>query len=451
MKKSFVAVVSCLILLASAVVMPAQTPAAGEQQPATNAAPAQQPAPSTAAPAQPKKVIQNPDEYNAYIAAINTADATKKAQMMESFLQTYPNTVMKEEGLEVLLKAYQQANNTAQIKSTAQRLLDMSPNNLTALALLSYLARAQAQAGGAGATASLQEAGQLGARGLQALDHATKPEGYSDEQWNTMKGSFRVIFLGSVGHAALQAKDYATAQQNLKEVVSLQPTDVNSIYLLARAYLEPKPPAMEGLFWIAKAAGSAPQLLPYAKNQYARYHGSEQGFEELMALAKSSLTIPEGFTVKPAPSPAEQAAAMLNHAKPDKLSFAEWQFILTNGSKESSDQVWSAIKGKQVQLIAVVIEPGTSSLKLAGSVDDIEAKKPDLTLILREPLAAARIPKAGTEVTIQGAPSEYSATPESFNMVFTEGEVLKGLAEATPAPAPARKPSAGGARRKAAP
>ena len=430
-----------VLLLASAgLAAQAQTPPATQPQPApANTAPAQQqPAPGAAAPAQqPKKVIQNPDEYNAYIAAINTADATKKAQMMESFLQTYPSTVMKEEGLEVLLKAYQQLNNTAQVKAVAQRLLDVSPNNLTALALLSYLARAQAQAGGADAAAALQDAGQLGTRGLEALEHATKPEGYSDEQWNGMKNSFRVIYLGSVGHAALQAKDYAAAQQALKEVVALQPADVNSIYLLARSYLEPKPPAVEGLFWIAKAAASAPQLLPYAKNQYARYHGSEEGFDALLAQAKTEPTIPAGFTVAPAPSNADQAAEMLKKASPDKLSFAEWQFILTNGSKESTDQVWSAIQGKQVQLVANVIEATPGSLKLAGSVDDIEAKKADLTLNLKEPLLPARIPKAGTEVTIQGAPSEYSATADSFNMVFNDGEVLKGLSE------PAKKPSAG--------
>ena len=450
MKKSLMALVSWMTLLAFAVpAVQAQAPPAAQQPAPAEASPAQQqPAPAATAPAQQpqqKKIIQNPDEYNAYIAAINTADAAKKAQMMESFLATYPKTVMKEEGLEVLLKAYQQLNNTAQIKAVAKRLLEGSPNNLTALALLSYLARSQAQAGGADAAASLQEAGQLGARGLQALEHASKPEGYSDQQWNTMKNSFRVIFLGSVGHAALQAKDYAAAQKSLKEVVALQPTDVNSIYLLARAYLEPKPPAVEGLFWIAKAAGSAPQLLPYAKNQYARYHGSEEGFEELLATAKSAPAIPEGFTVAPAPSPADMAAAMLKNATPEKLSFAEWQFILTNGSKDSTEAVWNTIKGKQVQLVAVVIEPSATSLKLAGSVDDIEAKKSDLTLLLREPLAPARIPKAGTELTIQGAPSDYSATADSFNMVFGEGEVLKGLSE------PAKKPAAGGVRRKPAP
>ncbi|MGC2211533.1 MAG: hypothetical protein WA532_15610 [Candidatus Korobacteraceae bacterium] len=423
MKKSLVV----WLLAAASVAAQAQGAPAAQQQPAAGAA----------APAQQqKKVIQDPNEYNAYIAAINATDSTKKAQMMESYLQTYPNSVMKEDGLEILLKTYQQLNNTAQIKVVAQRLLDVDANNLTALALLSYLDRQQALAGGADAATALQQAGELGNRGLKVLETATKPEGYTDDQWNTMKTSFREIYLGSVGHAALQAKDYATAQQDLKEVVTLQPTDVNSIYLLALAYLSPKPPVVDGLFWIAKAAAAAPQLLPYAKNQYARYHGSEDGFDALLAEAKTDATIPAGFTVAPAPSPADQAAAMLKKGSPEQLSFAEWQFILTNGSKDAVDQVWNAIKGKQVQLVAAVIEAAPDSLKLAGSVDDIDAKKADITLKLKEPLAAARLPKAGDDITVQGAPSEFTAG-DNFNLVFTDGVVLKGLPEA------AKKPAAG--------
>jgi len=423
MKKSLVV----WLLAAASLAAQAQGAPAAQQQPAAGAA----------APAQQqKKVIQDPNEYNAYIAAINATDPAKKAQMMESYLQTYPNSVMKEDGLEILLKTYQQLNNSAQIKAVAQRLLDVDANNLTALALLSYLDRQQALAGGTDAATALQEAGELGSRGLKVLETATKPEGYTDDQWNSMKTSFREIYLGSVGHAALQAKDYTTAQQDLKEVVALQPTDVNSIYLLALAYLSPKPPVVDGLFWIAKAAGAAPQLLPYAKNQYARYHGSEDGFDALLASAKTEATIPAGFTVAPAPSAADQAAAMLKKGPPETLSFAEWQFILSNGSKDAVDQVWTAIKGKQVQLVAVVVEAAADSLKLAGSVDDIDAKKADITLKLKEPLAAGRIPKAGDELTVQGAPSEF--TPgDNFNLVFSDGEVLKGLPEA------AKKPAAG--------
>jgi len=423
MKKSLIV----LLLAAASMAAQAQAAPAGQQQPASGAA----------APA--KKVIQDPNEYNAYLAAVNATDPAQKAQMMESYLQTYPNSVMKEDGLELLLKTYQQLNNPAQIKASAQRLLQVNPNNLTALALLSYLDRAQAQAGGPDAATSLQEAGQLGAKGLEAIQGAPKPEGYTEEQWNAMKGSFRVIYLGSVGHAALQAKDYPTAQQNLKEVVAAQPNDVNSIYLLALAYLSPKPPVVDGLFWIARAAdisGNA-QILAYAKNQYVRYHGGDAGFEELLAAAKTTSMIPAGFTVAPAPSPADQAADMLKKSTPEKLSFAEWQFILTSGNKEAGDQVWTAIKGKPVQLVAVVVDGARDSLRLAGSADDIDAKKADITLTLKEPLAAGRVPKPGTQLIIQGVPSEYSAVGDAFDLTFVSGEVLKGLPEAAKKPAAA--------------
>jgi tetratricopeptide (TPR) repeat protein len=419
---------SLIVLLLVAVGVAAQEAPAGQQQSA----------PGANAAGQQKKVIQDPNEYNAYVAAVNSTDPAQKAQLMESYLQTYPNSVMKEDGLELLLKTYQQLNNTAQIKASAQRLLQVNPNNLTALALLSYLDRAQAQAGGTDAATLLQEAGQLGSRGLQVLQTASKPEGYTDDQWNSMKTSFHVIFLGSVGHAALQAKDYPVAQQNLKEVVAAQPTDVNSIYLLSLAYLSPKPIVVDGLFWIAKAASEStnPQLLAYAKNQYVRYHGGADGFDELLASAKTAPTIPAGFTVVPAPSPADQAADILKKSPPEKLSFAEWQFILTSGNKEAGEQVWSAIKGKPVQLVAVVVDASRDSLKLAGSADDIDAKKSDITLSLKTPLTAARVPKAGAQLVIQGVPSEYTAQGDAFNVTFGDGEVLKGLPEAG-----GRKPS----------
>jgi tetratricopeptide (TPR) repeat protein len=422
MKKSLI-----MLLLAAVSIAAAQAAPAGQQQPAAGAA----------APQPQKKVIQDPAEYNAYVAAANATDPAQKAQLVESYLQTYPNSVMKEDALELLLKAYQQQGKEDQIKATAQRLLQVNPNNLTGLALLSYLNRAQAQKGGPNAQAALQEAGELGARGLKALDTAPKPEGYNDQQWESMKNSFKVIYEGSVGHAALQAKDYPTAQKNLKEVVAAQPNDVNSIYLLALAYLQPKPPVVDGLFWIAKAANAAPQLMPYAKNQYIRYHGGDTGFDELLATAKSSPTIPAGFTVAPAPTPADQAADMLKKGSPEKLSFAEWQFILTSGNKEAADQVWAAIKDKAVQLQAVVIDATKDSLKLAGSADDIDAKKADITLNLAEPLPAARIPKAGTQLIVQGNPGEFTAQGDDFNMTLSKGEVLKGL------PEPAKKPAAG--------
>jgi tetratricopeptide (TPR) repeat protein len=425
MKKSLIV----LLLAALSVAAQAQAAPAGEQPSAAGAA---------AAGDQQKKVIQDPIEYNAYIAAVNATNLAQKAQMMESYLQTYPNSVVKEDGLDVLLKTYQQLNNPAQMKASAQRLLQVNPGNLTALVVLTYLDHSQALSNAPDAAAALKEAGEFGARCVQALQTARQPEGSTDEQWSSTKSSFRGICSSAVGHAALQAGDYPAAQQSLKDAAAATPNDVATVYQLALSYLTPKPPVVDGLFWIARAVALAPnpQLLAYAKNRYERYHGSADGFDELLAAAKAAPTIPAGFTVTPAPSTADQAADMLKKSTPEKLSFAEWQFILTSGNKEASDQVWSGIKGKPVQLVAVVIESARDSLKLAGSADDIDAKKADITLTLTTPLAATRVPKAGTQLIIQGSPSEYSAVGDAFNLTFTAGEVLKGL------PEPPKKPSA---------
>ena len=51
------------------------------------AAIAQQPAAPT---------IKDPAEYNAYVNAVQQQDPNAKAQALEAFLQTYPNSVMKD-------------------------------------------------------------------------------------------------------------------------------------------------------------------------------------------------------------------------------------------------------------------------------------------------------------------------------------------------------------------
>ncbi len=110
------------------------------------------------------------------------------------------------------------------------------------------------------------------------------------------------------------------------------------------------------------------------------YHGGEDGWDELLAQTASTPLPPAGFTIKPAPTPAEQAHNMAVATPPDKMDFAQWEFILSNGSQADQDLVWNAIKGKAVQLNGTVIKATPTEIDIAGSLDDIEAKKADITL-----------------------------------------------------------------------
>jgi tetratricopeptide (TPR) repeat protein len=437
MKKSIVTFL--LVMVAAAVAQQPTSAPPAAQQPAAQAAPG-------AAPAQQKKEIKDPAEYNAYVAAVQAQDPQQKITGIEAFLQTYPNSVMKEDATELLMKTYQQTGNMQKTIETGQRLLQIDPNNLTALALLTFNSRAQAQQGGANAAQALEQAGQFGARGEQALQTAPKPEGISDADWVKFKQQADLIFSGAIGHAALQAKNYPVAQQNLLKVVQATPNSFSDIYLLALSYLQVKPTPVEGLFWISRAAAlappqAAPQITSYAKSSYARYHGSDQGFDELLAAAKNSPALPAGFSVAPAPSPAEQAAQMLQKTPPAKMSFAEWQFILTSGNQQAADQVWAAINGKPIQMVAQVIEATSKSFAMAGSADDIAENKADLTLTMAGPVPAKLMPKVGQQITFEGTPTSY--TPNPFMMQLTDGKLATrgAAAAATPAkkPTPARK------------
>ncbi len=126
------------MLLVTAVAAFAQTTPASAQ-------PAQPKNPTPAPAAPQKKEIKDPAEYNAYVGAVQQTDAAAKVSGLEAFLTQYPNSVMKEDALELLMGAYQQTGNQAKTLDTAQKVLLANPCNIRALALLAYTKRAMAE------------------------------------------------------------------------------------------------------------------------------------------------------------------------------------------------------------------------------------------------------------------------------------------------------------------
>jgi len=351
------------------------------------------------------------------------------------------------------MKTYQQANNAAKIQEAGQKLLQVNPNNLTALALLSYLNRFQAMNNPGQAQQLLTQGAEYSQRGLQLLPTAAKPEGYQDADWAKMKDSFKGIFVTTLGTKQLNDKAYAEAAPNLLEATKANPTDYVTVYQLAVSYLEQKPIVLDGLFWGARAialanqgnnAAAAQQFQKYVRSRYIRYHGAEDGFEQLLAAAQSSPTLPPGFTVAPAPSPADQAAQMCQQKTPDKMGFGEWEFIFTSGNQQCSDTVWNVIKGKKLQMQGKVLDVTPTALKIAATEDAITANTPEITLNMTAPIPAKLLPKQGATLLFEGQPDSY--TPNPFMMTMSEGTLLQKSA-----PAPAKKPAAGRAAPKKRP
>jgi hypothetical protein len=462
MKKIFVAML--LVAAVTAVAQTAPTPAQPAQAPAAQA---------PAAPAQQKKEIKDPAEYNAYVGAVQQTDPAAKVSGLEAFATQYPNSVMKEDALEALMSAYQQllsqaktpdqqTLNRTKMLDTAGKVLQVNPCNLRALAVMVFTKQSLAMAG-QNSQANFADAGQSADKGLQCLQtNLTRPEGITADEWEKLKTQTKLIFNGAEGVSdyqaavsANQAKDTATAGTNfakaqpfLKAAVQADPNNLVEVYDLALSDLAPGPGEndVEGLFFIARASNLAQgdgkaKIAQFGKSKYVKYHGSEEGWNDVLTLTATTPLPPANFTIAKyvPPTPAQQCTDLLKTKKVEEMSFAEWQLCLSEGTPEDSDKVWSVLKGKPLQMVAHIITIEAASkpthLTLAGSSDDIDAKKADIDLTMSAVIPPKDMPKEDTDFQFQGTPVSFVAKP--FTMTMNDGALLVA---AKPKPTVRKKP-----------
>ena len=445
MKKILVMVVLGVAAIAAAQNTGQPAPPQGQASQGQPAAGAQAPAAAAQAP-----VIKDPAEYNAYVGAIKETGAAQISGL-EAFLTQYPNSVMKVAALQTLMQDYQQANNQQKTIDTATKLVVADSCNVRALALLAFIDRLKAQGGDPNAKQDLADAQKYGQSGMDCLPKFTKPEGTSDPDFQKMKDQMTGIFNAAIGIAALTDKDYDTARKALRAAVDSSPDsqkDFSVVYPLALAYAGPTPPdpkvapdALNSIWFAGRASAVAPnaqyqqQIEKYAKGLYVKYHGGDDGWTDVLAQAKANPDPPAGFAIKPAPTPPEQAHNMVVSTPPNKMDFATWEFVLTNGSKEDQDTVWNGvtdkdgkvvvegIKGKAVYMNGTIISATATEFDIAASSDDIDAKKADITLTFEEKVPLKLIPKAGASLDFQGVPASYTSNP--FMMTMEKGQLPK--------------------------
>ena len=88
----------------------------------------------------------------------------------------------------------------AKVRDTVTRILQLDADNIRALAIVTFLKRADATTSGDASAA--KEAGLYGERGLNGLARWLKPEGLSDADFGKLNNQMAEIFYGAVGFSA---------------------------------------------------------------------------------------------------------------------------------------------------------------------------------------------------------------------------------------------------------
>ena len=385
------------------------------------------------APASPqKKQITDAAEYNAYVAAINEQNPARKIQLLDEFLAKYPNTVVKEDALELKLVTQQQAGQP--FEQAARRILEINPNNFRSLLVLSFLF-VQTPLGEQDPQyqQKLSDAEALAKRGMEQLAIVPRPENVSEADYQKSKNLAAATFHQVVGLVSRHRKDFPAAQAELKKAAELAPEDAGVFYRLGDSYIAEKPPKYTEAFWaFARAVMmEGPTALPpagktqvndYLTKVYTQYHGSDEGLDKMKEGAKTSPFPPEGFRVIPKSElqpPAPSTPVTPAPTSVESMSFGQIREVLSVGG-EKAKELWAKLKGQTLSLEGKVVSatPAARPRTVRLAVLPATAEAGGYDVILTLVAASVRPLAAGRMVRCEGIASNY--TPEPFSLRMSE-------------------------------
>jgi hypothetical protein len=408
--------------------------------------------------------IKDPAEFNAYQMATTQSDPKAKAAALESFLKTYPQSVVKSAVLDMLVDTYQGLSDQDNALSAAGRLLQVDPNNTKAIFISVFIKKNQCAKTSNAQTCD--DAGILAQKGLTV----PKPAKTSDDDWKKQTSATYPIFHSAIAlDDAISKKDFAGAVSEYKAELMLYTDDQNKTtglldtLHLAEAYANETPKDLVSAIWFYSRAWDfapaayKPNIEKPLEYYYKKYHGALDGLDDIKSLAMATTFPPGTFKPNPAKTPAEQIHDLIA-ATPDlnTLALGDKETVLALGSKEDADKLWALLKDKATPAPGIVIEATASVLKLAVTKDAKDAKIPDFIVNMKKPLEDKEIPAVGFEFKIQpaaeldGTYDSYTQIPatdtvaQSAQIVLRDGVIVPEKKKTVPAhkPAAGHKPAA---------
>ena len=370
-------------------------------------------------------------EYNFYVSTLNEKTPATKLQLLDQFLTKYPNTVVKEQALEVKMNTLQQVGQSSE--PAARQLLEVNPNHLRALFWVSYFFyQTPLSPDDPALEKKLSAGGEFARRGIEQLSKF-QPPNVSAEDLEKQKNTFEAIFRQASGVVADIRKKYDEAQSEYRRAAELSPQDGGLFYRLGNAYIAQRPdPKYNEAFWaFARAAtmdgagalqpAGRQQVDDYLRKIYEQYHGpDEEGLTQLKQQAKAQPFPPDGFKVL---SKAEVAAAA--PVVPEELSFDEIRDMLLK-MEAKGEELWEKMKGMSLEFRGGIISATPRRrartvriVVLAKTAQKDPGKGYDVELTLAEP--ARRVP-VGQIVRFAGMANSYQ--PDPFVLSMVDGKIL---------------------------
>jgi hypothetical protein len=400
-------------------------------------------------------------EYDLYEAAGKDANATTRLATLDKWKAGYAASDYLNLRQDMYLITYQQLNQGRQAFDVSQEILKTRPNDVRSLsAVVGYVQTFMPPQ-----PADLDAAERVARHLLADLDAiyapANKLPNLDDAAWAKAKADMAPYAQRTLGWIQVQRKDNPKAEVELTKALQMDGTQAQVSYMLASALLaqQQKDPTkqMLSLYHYARAAAydgpnslnaaGRQQIATFFNKAYATYHGSAEGADQLLAMAKASPMPPADFKIKSKNDLLEEQAKAEAEAAAKDPQMALWRNIKKELSGDNGqayfdmgikDAALPKFKGKIISM-----KPETRPKEIVLGIE--KADVAEVTLKFEMPLPGKM--DAGSELEFEGTGDSYTKDPfmlvvnmEKEKLTGWTGKDARGVAPAKPAaPKPVQK------------
>ncbi len=378
--------------------------------------------------ATPQKNWKDRAEYDLYVSIGQDTKPETRLEKLKEWEMKYPKTDWIDARRTAFLTTYAALNDPKDAVEAAKTILAMDPKDFTALYYTMYFTQAlYAQT----KSADVLDEGEKAAKAI--LEHIdTPPPNVQEAAWAKLRPQVELLAHRNLGWIAMQHMSWDAAQAEFQKTLMMNPNDAEVDYwmgtvIASQKKLDQLPVAM---FYFARAAtytgqGALPAAaqqtaLTYVQKQYKNFHGSDDGFNDLVAAAKANAMPPAGFTIKNANEIAQAQFANeeeYNKTHPSEALWAVLKMALTGPDGDNYFNM--SMKGAAVPTLkgrVIKLEPAMHPKTILLAMEDKanNTTTADATLKFEMPLPGKV--DEGTELTFEGVPESYTANP--FMVVF---------------------------------
>jgi tetratricopeptide (TPR) repeat protein len=391
-------------------------------------------------------------EFDLFDSIQKDTNAQTRLDKLNQWKDKYPQTDFTAQRGQLFLATYAALNQPAKALEAAKEILATTPSDFTGLYYTMLLTPQIPTPSADQIDAASKAATSLLNGGLDTqFAPPKKPAAVTDAQWTQARTGVEEEVHKSLAWVDIQQKQNDQADAEYEKALTVNPGDMSLAYTIMVKRLLTEKKYTSALFYCARAASydgpgaldagaRQSQILPYCKKLYGQFHGGPDGFDDLLAKAKTTGVMPGDLKIVSAADLATESAAKAAELAKSNPGLAIWLNVkpsltaadgATYFSANMKDTLIQGLSGKVVSM-----DPAVRPKTVVLSVED--GTTPDATLQFDAPLAGKVEP--GTVLTFDGTPVSFTASP--YMITFkVEKTSLKGWTGTGGAAPPARRPA----------